>query len=146
MTWSLARRGRRSRQTAPCLLPAASSSSSLFYQPHRPQGLTERQRRGEEKETERRGGWWANEHNEETDTDYPDPLPPSLLLHSSLGTDLSIPYGQAAALSSSPPLPCVTPLLSVLSLYPSAATARQTLCGQARPYWPFIRYCFLESV
>lgn len=49
--------GRRRRQTAPCLLLL------LFYQAHRPQGLTERKGEG--------GG--ANEHNEQTDTDYPSP-------------------------------------------------------------------------
>lgn len=40
-------------------------------------------------------GSGANEHNEETDTDcadHPPPPPPSI--HSSLDTDLSIPYGR----------------------------------------------------
>lgn len=74
LTWSLARWGRQPRQTASCLLPAATSSSSLFYQPHTPQGLTERQKRGRRKRPRRGVGGWVHEHNEETDTDYPDPL------------------------------------------------------------------------
>lgn len=60
LTWSLARRGTRPRQTASCLLPAASSSSSLFYQPHRPQGLTERQKGGGERDREGEGGGQMN--------------------------------------------------------------------------------------
>ncbi len=57
LTWSLAQRGRRPRQTASCLLPVASSSSSssLFYQPHRLQGLTETQRRGRRKRQREKG-------------------------------------------------------------------------------------------
>lgn len=43
-------------------------------------------------------------------------------LHSSLGTDLYIPYGQAAALSSSP---LCEPSLVCSLLYPSSATARR---------------------
>lgn len=59
---------------------------------------------GEEKRP-RRGGWWANEHNEETDTDYPDPPPPSSI---HLWVRISLfPMGK---LLPSPPLPCVTPL------------------------------------
>lgn len=103
LTWSLARWCRRPRQTAPCLLPA--SFSSLFYQPHGPQGLTG--------ETERREGGGQRT----TLTTHPPPPP-----HSSLGTDLSIPYGQAAALSSSP---LRDPSLVCSLLYPSAGTARQ---------------------
>ena len=127
LTWSLARRGRRPRQTASCLLHAASSSSSsLFYQPHRPQGLTERQKRGRMV-----GKWtqWRDWHG----LPWPPSLPPSL--HSSLGTDLSIPHGQAAALSSSP---LCDPTLFCSLLYPSTRRAPH-MCGQARPYWPYIR-------
>lgn len=103
-----------SNVSTPCLLLLSLLSAT---QTPGADGETEE---GEEKETERRGGWWANEHNEETDTDYPD-HPPSLL-HSSLGTDLSIPYGQAAALSSSP---LCDPSLVCSLLYPSAATSKR---------------------
>lgn len=140
LTWSLARRGTRPRQTASCLLPAASSSSSLFYQPHRPQGLTERQKRGRRKRP-RRGGWWANEHNEETDTDYPDPPPPSSI---HLWVRISLfPMGR---LLPSPPLPCVTPLFPPSSLSSYSQASPHALCGQSRPYWPFKHYCFLKRV
>lgn len=62
------------------------------------------------------GKWtqWRDWHG------LPWPLPS--LLHSSLGTELSIPYGQAAALSSSP---LCDPSLVCSLLYPSAATARR---------------------
>ena len=80
--------------STPCLL--------LSFISHRDPRGRRRDRGGGWRETQREGeGGGANEHNEEADTDYADHLPPSL--HSSLGTDLSIPYRQAAALSSSPP-------------------------------------------
>lgn len=63
---------------------------------------------GEEKETDSRGGWWANEHNEETDTNYPDP-PSSIQLWVRISL---FPTGR---LLPSPPLPCVTPPLSLSS-------------------------------
>ena len=106
LTWSLARRGRRPRQTASCLLHAASSSSSsLFYQPHRPQGLTERQKRGRMV-----GKWtqWRDWHG----LPWPPSLPPSIHLWVRISL---FPTGR---LLPSPPLPCVTPLFSVPSFIP----------------------------
>lgn len=44
-------------------------------------------------------GGLANQHDEKTETEHPDPLP---LLHSSGGTTLAVPHGLAAALSPSP--------------------------------------------
>lgn len=57
---------------------------------------------GEEKETESRGGWWANEHNEKTDTDYPDPP-------SSIHLWVRISLFPTGGLLPSPPLSCMTP-------------------------------------
>lgn len=80
--------------SAPCRLLL-----SLFYQPHRPQGLTERQREGEEK-GDREQGVVGKMNTMKRLTRTTLTLRPPL--HSSFGTDLYIPYGQAAALSSSP--------------------------------------------
>lgn len=83
LTWSLARRGRRpqtdSTVSAPCLLLL-----SLLSATQTPGADGETEEGGEERETGRRGGWWANEHNEETDTDYPDPPPPFIFGYGSL--------------------------------------------------------------
>ncbi|CAB1426487.1 unnamed protein product [Pleuronectes platessa] len=79
--------------STPCLL--------LSFISHRDPRGRRIDRGGGWRETQGEGeGGGANEHNEEADTDYADHLPPSL--HSSLGTDLSIPYRQAPALSSPP--------------------------------------------
>lgn len=90
------RRGRRPRQTAQCLLPAAFPVSLLSAT--KTPGADGETEGMEEKETEGGESGLANEHNTETDRDHPDPLPTPL--HSSLGTDLSIPHGHAAALSA----------------------------------------------
>lgn len=87
LTCSLARWGRRPRQTARCLLPAAASSfsSSLFYQPHRPQGLTERQRRGRKKrQREGEGGGQMNTMKRLTRTTMTTPPPPFIFGYGSL--------------------------------------------------------------
>lgn len=101
LTWSLAR---RPRQTASCLLPA----SSLFYQPHRPQGLTERQRRGRRKRRrEGEGGGQINTMKRLTRTTPTSP--PSFI------------FGFVSLYSlwaGCCPLPCVTPLSSLPSFIP----------------------------
>lgn len=60
----------------------------LFYQPHRPQGLTERQEGAGETDREK-GRVVGQNNNEETDMVCADHL--LFFLHSSLDTDLSIP-------------------------------------------------------
>lgn len=117
--------------SAPCrlllLLSLLSATQTPGAEGETEEGGRMRQREG--------GGRWANEHNEETDTDYPDPP----LLHSSLGTNLSIPYGHAAAaaLSSSP---LCDP--SVVSPPPPDIRQWPALCG---PYWPHIRCCCVSN-
>lgn len=80
---------------------------SLFYQPHRPQGLTERQKRGRRKrQREREGGGQMNTMKRLTRTTL---TPPSIHLWVQISL---FPTGR---LLPSPPLCCVTPLLSVPS-------------------------------
>jgi len=96
----------------PLLLPP-----SLFYQPHRPEGLTERQRRG--------GG--ANEHNEQTDTATltSSPLPPFIFGYGSL-------YSLRAAAPPPPSFPSFIP--------------QQPVHGEW-PRMPLVAiYCFLRCV
>lgn len=116
------------RQHHVCSLPPPSPPPPLSFISHTDPRGWRRDRRG--------GGWWANEHNEETDTDYPDPpsLPPS-----SIHLWVRISLFPTGRLLPSPPLPCVTPLFSVPSFIPPPGGPPHTLCGQARPYWPYIR-------
>ena len=99
----------------------------LFYQLHRPQGLTGSRRRGRRQRQRQRGGEGAGQINTMKRL-IQTSLTPSPL-HSSQGTGLPIPYGQADALSSLSP---VRPLPSP----PLPPSPPPTACGQERPYWP----------
>lgn len=133
LTRCLARGGRRPRQTAPCLL----SPPPLFYQPHRPQGLMGRQRRGR-RERETRRGEGGGQMNTMEGLTRSTLTPPSIHLW---GKDLSIPYGQAAALSS-------FPLHDPSRPFPLSNHSRapRVCAGRARPCWPsplhLYRMCF----
>lgn len=103
LTWSLVWQGQTGPDTQHCVysLPPPPPPPLLSaIQTPEADGEAEK---GEENETEQRG--WANEHNEDTDTDYPDPLlllrPPFIFGYRSL-----FPMGRLLPC----PLPCMTPL------------------------------------